>query len=146
MSSKQYFDDVAQQWDIMRKGLFMVDYAFANMYLYHVESPADAIKEMARILKPGGKLVITDLDEHKFEFLRTEQYDRWMGFKRSDVSRWFTEAGLKNVRVDCVSENCCAQSECGSEQASVSPFLRENRWPGNAEMINVLSVYRQHKG
>ena len=47
-----------------------VDYAFANMYLHHVEVPPDAIKEMARILKPGGMLVITDLDEHSFEFLK----------------------------------------------------------------------------
>ena len=46
-----------------------VDYVFANMYLHHVESPAAALKEMARILKNGGKLVITDLDEHGFEFL-----------------------------------------------------------------------------
>ena len=202
MSSKQYFDEVAQQWDTMRKGFFSenvrekalttanvqpgklaadlgagtgfiteglvkksvnviavdqsaemlaamqqkfaeargieyrqgtaenlpiedktVDYAFANMYLHHVESPSNAIKEMARILKPIGKLVITDLDEHHFEFLRTEQYDRWMGFKRSDISRWFTEAGLNNVKVDCVGENCCTQSECGSEQAAVSIFV-----------------------
>ena len=56
-----------------------VDYAFANMYLYHVESPPEAIREMARILKPSGKLVITDLDEHRFEFLRTEHHDRYYG-------------------------------------------------------------------
>lgn len=43
-----------------------VDYVFANMYLHHVESPKTAIMEMARILKPGGRLVITDLDEHNF--------------------------------------------------------------------------------
>jgi hypothetical protein len=55
--------------------------------------------------------------------LRTEQYDRWMGFKRTDISQWFMDAGLKNVRVDCVGENCCAQSAYGSEQAAVSIFV-----------------------
>ncbi|MFA9560354.1 class I SAM-dependent methyltransferase [Evansella sp. AB-rgal1] len=60
-----------------------VDYVFANMYLHHVESPGLAIKEMARILKSGGKLVLTDLDEHQFDFLITDHHDRWMGFNLS---------------------------------------------------------------
>jgi len=100
-----------------------VDYVFANMYLHHVETPSIAIKEMVRILKFGGKLIITDMDEHNFEFLKTEQYDRWMGFKREDVKRWFIEAGLKEVMVDCIGENCCAPSCCGDENANVSIFV-----------------------
>jgi ubiquinone/menaquinone biosynthesis C-methylase UbiE len=100
-----------------------VDYAFANMYIHHVESPQKAIKEMVRILKPGGKLVITDMDEHEFKFLKEEQHDRWMGFKREDIRRWFEEAGLNNVIVDCIDESCCAQSSCGDEQASISIFV-----------------------
>lgn len=100
-----------------------VDYIFANMYLHHVDSPQLAIEEMARTLKPGGKVVVTDMDEHKFEFLRKEQHDRWTGFKRENIERWFKEAGLKNVKVDCVGEDCCADSDEGREQASVSIFV-----------------------
>ncbi len=100
-----------------------VDYAFANMYLHHTEDPAAAIREMARIVKPGGKIVITDLDTHEFEFLRTEQFDRWMGFRREQVRQWFDEAGLENVAVDCVGSNCCADSQGGNEHASVSIFV-----------------------
>ncbi len=100
-----------------------VDYVFANMYLHHVESPLDAIREMARALKTGGKLVITDMDEHDYEFLRVEQHDRWLGFKRQDVQRWFAEAGLKNVSVDYVGENCCAESTCSCETADISVFI-----------------------
>jgi len=99
-----------------------VDYVFANMYIHHVESPQEAIKEMVRILKPGSELVITDMDEHEFKFLKEEHHDRWMGFKREDVRRWFEAAGLKNVIVDCVGESCCAQSSCG-EHASISIFV-----------------------
>ena len=65
-----------------------VDYAFANMFLHHVEHPGKASREMACIQKPGGKLIITDLDEHCFVFLTTEHHDRWMGFNRDDIRQW----------------------------------------------------------
>jgi ubiquinone/menaquinone biosynthesis C-methylase UbiE len=100
-----------------------VDHAFANMYLHHVEDPAAAIREMARILKPGGRLVITDLDTHEFHFLVEEQHDRWMGFARDDVRGWFEAAGLRDVVVDCVGGDCCADSVAGAGRAEVSIFI-----------------------
>lgn len=104
-----------------------LDYVFANMLLHHVREPPDAVQEMVRVLKPNGMLVITDLDEHRFEFLRKEHHDRWMGFKREDVNQWLTGAGLKNVQVDCIGEDCCARSSCGKECASVSIFVASGR-------------------
>ena len=63
-----------------------VDYVFANMLLHHVEEPSRAIREMARVLRPGGVVVVvTDLDSHEFEFLRTERHDCWKGFERVSV-------------------------------------------------------------
>lgn len=100
-----------------------VDYVFANMYLHHVESPPAAIKEMFRVLKPGGKVVITDLDAHNHEFLRVEHNDRWMGFQRNEIKRWFDEAGFRNAVVDCVGETCNSKSEVGDQSASISIFV-----------------------
>ena len=100
-----------------------VDCAFANMYLHHVPQPPQAIAEMARIMKSGGRLVITDLDKHSYQFLKTEHHDRWLGFKRETVRRWFEEAGLKEVSVVGVGQNCCATSSCGGECASVGIWV-----------------------
>lgn len=100
-----------------------VDYAFANMYLHHVENPALAIQEMARIVKPNGRIVVTDLDSHNFQFLIEEHHDRWMGFERETVAEWLTAAGLQQVNVSSVGSDCSATSDCGTTQAQVGIFL-----------------------
>lgn len=99
-----------------------LDYAFANMYLHHVERPAVAIQHAVEKLKKGGALVITDLDAHSHEYLKTEHNDRWMGFERKDITKWYEAAGLERVTVDCVGETCNSTSSCGGGEASISIF------------------------
>jgi ubiquinone/menaquinone biosynthesis C-methylase UbiE len=106
-----------------------VDYVFANMYLHHVASPADAIQEMVRVLRPGGALAITDLDAHEFAFLRDEHHDRWLGFPRTDVEHWFGEAGATAVEVTSAGTTCDATSAAGDTQASITIFLAIGRRP-----------------
>ena len=40
------------------------------MMQVHVDDPQNAIREIYRILKTGGKMILTDLDAHEFEFLK----------------------------------------------------------------------------
>jgi ubiquinone/menaquinone biosynthesis C-methylase UbiE len=100
-----------------------VDFTFANMYLHHVEDPQKSITELYRILKPGGKLIISDADSHNYDFLVTEQHDRWMGFKREDIRMWYANAGFKNIDIVCSGNNCSPKSLSSNQLVEISIFI-----------------------
>ncbi len=95
-----------------------LDGVFANMYLHHAPEPLVAIKEMARVLKSGGVLCITDLDTHDHAWQRELMADLWLGFERADIRRWLAEADLIEVDVDCAEGTCNA---CGPD-GTVKPL------------------------
>ena len=71
-----------------------VDAAFANMVLHHAVDPTAMLKEMARIVRPGGAVGITDEVEHPYEWMREEHADLWLGFNQEQVEEYFQGAGL----------------------------------------------------
>lgn len=70
------------------------DVAVANMVLHHAPDPAAMLTEMARVVRPGGKIAITDEVAHTYEWMHTEQADLWLGFTPEQVDTFFTQARL----------------------------------------------------
>jgi len=71
-----------------------VDAAVANMVLHHAVDPGAMLTEMARVVRPGGMVAVTDEVEHSYEWMRTEQADLWLGFAEPDVAGFFQAARL----------------------------------------------------
>jgi len=68
--------------------------AVMNLSLHHIPRPAQAIAEAARVLAPGGVLVIADLDRHGREELRRRFGDHWLGFDPHELRAWLEVADL----------------------------------------------------
>ncbi|NWB93319.1 ArsR/SmtB family transcription factor [Pseudomonas agarici] len=70
------------------------DCVVLNMVLHHFAAPAEALKQMAALLRPGGSLLITELCSHNQSWAREACGDLWLGFEQEDLARWATAAGL----------------------------------------------------
>ncbi len=73
--------------------------ALLRLVLSYVPQPAKVIAEAARILKPGGRLVILDLGEHAREDFRKRMGQLWLGFRTEEIGRLLQEAGLEEFRL-----------------------------------------------
>jgi ArsR family transcriptional regulator len=72
-----------------------VDGAVANMVLHHAPDPVVMLAEMRRVVRPGGVVAVTDEVAHRYEWMRTEQADIWLGFTKKNVREFFESAGLR---------------------------------------------------
>ena len=73
------------------------DLAIMHQVLHYLDDPARAIREAARILAPGGRLLVVDFAPHHEEALRDKHAHRRLGFYDSEVSGLLTQAGLEPV-------------------------------------------------
>jgi ubiquinone/menaquinone biosynthesis C-methylase UbiE/DNA-binding transcriptional ArsR family regulator len=73
----------------------MFDVVILHQVLHFLDDGARAIKEAARVLRPGGRLLVVDFAPHEQEFLREQFAHRRLGFADETVTQWMTAAGLE---------------------------------------------------
>jgi len=81
-----------------------VDMVVLSQALHHAREPARALAEAARVTRPGGRVLVLDLDEHDQEWTRERLGDRWLGFSRPALCDMMRVAGLVGITVRPASE------------------------------------------
>ncbi|MCA1560891.1 MAG: metalloregulator ArsR/SmtB family transcription factor [Acidobacteria bacterium] len=76
-----------------------VDVALLSQALHHAAQPARALAEAARILRPGGRVLVLDLRAHDQTWVRDRLADRWLGFADEELERLLRGTGLQDVKV-----------------------------------------------
>ena len=74
------------------------DTVVLHQVLHYAQAPASAIAEAARLIGPGGRLLIVDFAAHEREDLRDREGHARLGFDDDQVTQWFAAAGLKSER------------------------------------------------
>ncbi|QIB32573.1 ArsR/SmtB family transcription factor [Ancylobacter pratisalsi] len=70
------------------------DVVVVHQVLHFLEDAPRALKEAARVLRPGGCLLVVDFDPHELEFLRDQHAHRRLGFAPEIMENWLAQAGL----------------------------------------------------
>ncbi|PWS35537.1 SAM-dependent methyltransferase [Falsiroseomonas bella] len=96
-----------------------------QMVLHYAEDPAAALAEAARVLRPGGSLLIADLAAHGEAALLEKHAHRWPGFDDAQLAGWLGAAG------------------CSLAQATSIPGpLTVRVWPAQRQPASVSALAR----
>jgi ArsR family transcriptional regulator len=75
-----------------------LDAAMIFLVLHHVADPGLVLAEAARVVRPGGRVLVADMMPHDHEEYRQTMGHVWLGFGERQMSRYFTAAGLEGFR------------------------------------------------
>lgn len=114
------------------------DLVIIHQVLHYLDDPARALTQAARLVAPGGRLLVVDFAPHGLEFLRETEGHRRLGFAPAQVASWLDEAGLAPTLI----RDLPPPSGGKSDKLTVSIWLGEDRravtdWPLSADAKEV---------
>ncbi len=100
------------------------DLAIVHQVLHYLDDPARALREAARALGPGGRLIVVDFAPHEEEHLRERHAHRRLGFSNEEITGLLADAGL-DVREH--RDLAPVSSGAGAHKLTVSIWLAQDR-------------------
>jgi ArsR family transcriptional regulator len=76
-----------------------LDAATLSLVLHYSPAPAKALGEVGRVVRPGGRVLVVDMQPHEREEYQQQMGHVWLGFSEKQISRFLAGAGFRDVRI-----------------------------------------------
>jgi ArsR family transcriptional regulator len=103
-----------------------VDTLVLHQVLHYLPAPETAIAELARVVQPGGRVLIVDFAPHAHEELRTQDAHARLGFSDDQIAQWFGAAGMTLAQTE----------ELSGRELTVKLWLGTRNDPANLRIVS----------
>jgi SAM-dependent methyltransferase len=102
-----------------------LDAALLLLVLHHAPDPGRVLAAAQRALKPGGKLLLLDMQPHEHTGYREQMGHQWLGFSESELGDWLERAGFARTRWVPMTPDPQAKGPALFAMTAIRPILAD---------------------